>query len=97
LLLLGQILRPGVNARLAWRQNSQGAEQHHAYAAAAAREGLIDANPAAFTNKRNETRRDRVLSDAEICAIWAALQADDFGDIVKLLLLTGNAGPKLPI
>ena len=56
----------------------------------AAREGLIDANPAAFTNKRNETRRDRVLSDAEIRAIWAALQADDFGDIVKLLALTGQ-------
>ena len=56
----------------------------------AAREGLIDANPAAFTNKRNETQRDRVLSDAEIRAIWAALQADDFGDIVKLLALTGQ-------
>jgi integrase len=56
----------------------------------AAREGLIDANPAAFTNKRNETQRDRVLSDAEIRAIWAALQADDFGDIVKVLALTGQ-------
>jgi integrase len=55
----------------------------------AAREGLIDSNPAAFTNQRAETPRDRVLGDAEIRAIWAALQADDFGDIAKLLLLTG--------
>ena len=54
----------------------------------AAREGLIDANPAAFTNRRAETPRDRVLSDDEIKAIWAALHADDFGDIVKLLMLT---------
>jgi site-specific recombinase XerD len=39
----------------------------------AAREGLIDANPAAFTNKRTETPRDRVLADDEIRAILAAL------------------------
>jgi integrase len=54
----------------------------------AAREGLVDANPAAFTNKRAEKPRDRVLSDAELKAIWNALQADDFGAIVKLLMLT---------
>jgi integrase len=53
-----------------------------------AREGLVDANPAAFTNKRAEKSRDRVLSDAELKAIWNALQGD-FGAIVKLLMLTG--------
>jgi integrase len=55
-----------------------------------AREGLTDSNPAAFTNKRAETSRDRVLSDGEITATWGALPADDFGDIVRLLLLTGQ-------
>jgi integrase len=55
-----------------------------------AREGLTDSNPAAFTNKRAEVSRDRVLSDGEIRAIWNALPADDFGDIVKLLALTGQ-------
>jgi integrase len=33
--------------------------------------------------------RDRVLNDSEIRAIWTACQDDDFGNIVKLLLLTG--------
>ena len=56
----------------------------------AAREGLIDINPAAFTNKRSETPRDRVLADDEIRAIWAALPLGDFGDIIRLLLLTGQ-------
>jgi integrase len=55
-----------------------------------AREGLTDSNPAAFTNKRSEVSRDRVLSDGELKAIWHALPADDFGDIVKLLALTGQ-------
>ena len=56
----------------------------------AAREGLIDTNPAAFTNKRGEVARDRVLADDEIRAMWAALPPGDFGDIVRLLLLTGQ-------
>ena len=33
--------------------------------------------------------RDRVLSDDEIRAVWTACQDDDFGRILKLLLLTG--------
>jgi integrase len=55
-----------------------------------AREGLTDSNPAAFTNKRAEVSRDRVLNDGELKAIWAALPAGDYGDIVRLLLLTGQ-------
>jgi integrase len=51
---------------------------------------LVDVNPAAFTNKRAETPRDRVLAEDEIRAIWAALPPGDFGDIIRMLLLTGQ-------
>jgi len=54
-----------------------------------AREGYIDANPVAFTNQAEEKARDRVLSDEELRIIWQALDDDQFGTIVKLLMLTG--------
>jgi integrase len=94
---LGKIDRATIAAQLNRVERESGAVTANRFRAMlssffnwAAREGLIDANPAAFTNKRNETPRDRVLSDGEIKAIWNALPADDFGGIVKLLLLTGQ-------
>jgi integrase len=56
----------------------------------AMREGLADSNPVVNTNKREERSRERVLADAELAVIWAALKDDQYGDIVKLLLLTGQ-------
>jgi integrase len=54
-------------------------------------EGLVDSNPVIGTNKPEEPKaRDRVLTDAELAEIWAACRDDDFGRIVKLLLLTGQ-------
>jgi len=53
-------------------------------------EGLTQENPAAFTNKRDEKDRDRVLSNDELRLIWNALPAGDFGDIVRLLALTAQ-------
>ena len=57
----------------------------------AMREGLCDANPVLNTNDPAEgiEARDRVLSDAELAIVWRACQDDDFGRIVKLLVLTG--------
>jgi integrase len=55
----------------------------------AIREGLIDANPVAWTERREEVSRSRVLADAELREIWAALKDDFYGAIIKLLLLTG--------
>ena len=54
------------------------------------REGvkMPDGNIASLTNKRDETSRDRVLSNQELKAIWNALDSDDYGNIVKLLILT---------
>jgi integrase len=54
-----------------------------------AREGLIDTNPATYTNVNPEKPRERVLADQEIRQIWKALPANDFGWILKLLFLTG--------
>jgi integrase len=54
-----------------------------------AREGFIESNPAALTNKNAEQSRSRVLVMKELADIWNALPEGDFGDIIKLLMLTG--------
>jgi integrase len=54
--------------------------------------GRVDANPFAYVPKATENgSRERVLSDSELAAIWHAAgdENDQFGVIVKLLLLTG--------
>lgn len=56
----------------------------------AAKQGKVQANPTAFTEKRAEQSRDRVLSDRELAAIWNAVPDGDFGAIVKLLILSGQ-------
>jgi integrase len=53
-------------------------------------EGKVEANPVAFTRKSSETNRDRVLTKEELHAIWNALPDDQYGDIVRLLALTGQ-------
>lgn len=55
------------------------------------REGLIDANPAAHTNKFASRSRSRLLTDPEIKAIWLATAdgGDAYCSIIRLLLLTG--------
>ena len=58
-------------------------------------EGLIDANPATLTNKNSEAARERVLSIAELVTIWHALPSGDFGDILKLLMLTGQRAQEM--
>jgi|307.fasta_scaffold10556_3 integrase len=57
----------------------------------AVREGLLDANPVAGTARADERgSRDRVLTQAELAELWAALPQGDFGEIVRLLALTGQ-------
>jgi integrase len=62
-----------------------------AFFAWAMREGLAEANPVIGTNnpEAGMASRDRVLTDAELRAIWTACQDDDFGRIVRLLMLSG--------
>jgi integrase len=56
------------------------------------REGvrLPEGNVASYTNKREEGSRDRVLTDGELGLIWNACLDDDYGAILKLLMLTGQ-------
>jgi integrase len=53
-------------------------------------EGLAAVNPVINTNRREEKTRDRVLSAPELRTIWRALEDDDYGVIVKLLMLAGQ-------
>jgi integrase len=57
----------------------------------AMKEGLCEINPVMATNDPEEgvKPRERVLSDSEVKLIWNACGDDDFGRIIKLLLLTG--------
>jgi integrase len=53
-------------------------------------EGLCDHNPVVGTNKRDENDpRERSLSDSEAAAVWLAAPENDYGRILKLILLTG--------
>jgi integrase len=56
-------------------------------------EGLLGAspvNPVVSTNRPMDSiPRDRVLSDPELAAIWNACDDDDYGKIVRLLILSG--------
>ena len=62
-----------------------------AFFAWALREGIIETNPVVNTNKAVENEaRARVISDDELRNIWRALGADQYGSIVKLLILTGT-------
>ena len=56
----------------------------------AMKEGMADGNPVLGTNDPIEGKqgRERVLTNAEIRIIWRHCRDDDFGRIVRLLLLT---------
>jgi integrase len=56
----------------------------------AMREGMVERNPVIGTNNPIEGKqaRDRILSDEELRIVWRNCQEDDFGRIVRLLLLT---------
>src|SRR5262249_30266028 len=51
-------------------------------------EGLCESNPVIGTNRPPDAApRERVLSDTEIAAIWAAAGDDEYGKIIKLQLI----------
>src|SRR5262249_3059527 len=53
-------------------------------------EGICDQNPVAGTNKQEEKGpREHSLSDAEAAAVWLGASDNDYGRIVRLILLTG--------
>ncbi len=57
----------------------------------AARRGLVSSNAAGETDRPAiNISRERVLTDSELRAIWGACRADDYGRIIRLLILTGQ-------
>lgn len=62
-----------------------------AFFAWAIREGLAELNPVAGTGKAAEGgTRERVLTDAELAEVWRSAGEDQFGEIIRLLILTGQ-------
>jgi integrase len=58
----------------------------------AIREGYdLVANPVTGTNRpKGAAQRERVLTNEELAAVWRTCRDDDFGRIVRLLMLTGQ-------
>jgi len=56
----------------------------------AMKQGYAERNPVIGTTTRKEKSRERVLNDAELKAIWNGLDGDQYGAIIKLLILTGQ-------
>jgi integrase len=57
----------------------------------AVEEGWIGQNPTVGTRRPPRAKaRERVLTDAELVAIWRGCGADDFGKITRLLILLGS-------
>jgi integrase len=54
-------------------------------------EGLVQLNPVIGTRQpARPQERDRVLADPEVVAIWRACGDDDYGRIIRLLILLGS-------
>jgi integrase len=53
-------------------------------------EGLCEANPVIGVNSFGSKPRERVLSDSELAAIWKNCPDNDYGRVVKLLMLSGQ-------
>jgi integrase len=97
-LPLGKIDRRTIVLRLAEVEQASGGVSRNrfrsslsAFFAWAIREGLTENNPVSGTGRADEGNgRDRVLSEDELKAVLKALGDDEFSDIVRLLILTGQ-------
>jgi integrase len=56
----------------------------------AMKKGRAESNPVLLTEQLEETARDRVLRPDEIKTVWDNAGDDDYGTIVRLLILTGQ-------
>jgi integrase len=94
---LDQINRKDIAARLLSVSTASGAPTAIAFRSAlsslfvwAMQMGLTEHNPVVNSFKPPRPRsRDRVLTDPELGAIWNALEDDDYGKVIKLLVCTG--------
>jgi integrase len=52
--------------------------------------GFVDSNPVINSFKPDTPKsRERVLSNTELAAIWWGLEEDDYGKVIRMLVLTG--------
>jgi integrase len=97
-LRLAEIDRRTIALRLAEIEEASGPVARNrvrstlsAFFAWAITEGFIETNPVSGTAKADEGgSRERVLTESELAEVWAALEDDQFGDIVRLLILTAQ-------
>jgi integrase len=97
-MALGAVSRPVIAARLRQLAEERGPASANrarstlsALFAWAIGEGLCETNAAMGTNLATENGpRKRVLSDMELATIWKAAPDNDYGRIIKLLMLTGQ-------
>jgi integrase len=97
-LRLGEIDRRTVAVRLGEIETGNGPVARNrvrsslsAFFAWSIREGLLEINPVSGTGKADEGgSRERILSQAELIALLHSLGDDQFSDIVRLLILTGQ-------
>jgi integrase len=54
------------------------------------KKGRAESNPVLLTEQMEEVSRKRFLSDDEIKMVWDSAGDDDYGSIVRLLILTGQ-------
>jgi len=95
---IGEIEHPDIAARLSaiirnHSTNTAAAARRHLSALFtwAMEEGWVKQNPVIGTRKPEDPKpRTRVLSDTELVATWNACGEDDFGYIVRLLVLLGK-------
>jgi integrase len=96
-LALGEITRADIAASLTTMAKDNGPVAANRARSALSKlyawaigEGLCDANPVIGTNKRDEKGpRERSLSNAELAQVWLGAPDDEYGRILKLILLTG--------
>jgi integrase len=97
-LRLAEIDRRAIALRLAEIEQASGPVARNrtraslsAFFAFAIREGLIETNPVAGTGRADEAHsRDHVLTEQELSEVLKALGQDQFSDIIRLLVLTGQ-------
>jgi integrase len=96
-LRLAEIDRRTIAIRLAEIEQASGPVARNrvrsslsAFFAWAIREGLLEINPVTGTGKAPEGSRERVLSEFELRQVWRSLEEDQFSDIVRLLIFTGQ-------
>jgi integrase len=95
---LGEITRRDIAACLATIEHASGPASRNrartclsAFFSWAIAEGHAETNPVQGTGRAAAASRDRVLTDAELAAVWRSLPpTGPYGDLVRLLILTGQ-------